>query len=138
MLCAKTVASVRYRRDVQLLMAGYVGVLFLSSWMMKHHVEQGWWRYFWAVLPAVPILAVIVRMGVYLREETDEYVRLVRMRTILAGTGALLAGVTVSDFLRAFAHAPGFPPFVLFVIFGLAMGVMELMQWLRDRKSAEA
>jgi hypothetical protein len=72
-------------------------------------------------------------MGKYLHEETEEYVRLLQMKSILAGTGALLTALVISDFLRAFAHAPDFAPFVLFMCFGAGMAVMQFVQWTRNR-----
>ena len=128
-----TAARKRYKRDVQRLMMGYLLALFCSAWLVKHASGQGPVRYVWAVLPTLPIVGVIARMGKYLQEETDEYQRLLQMKAILGGTGALLTALVVSDFLRAFAKAPDFAPFVLFMCFGAGMGVMQFVQWMRNR-----
>jgi phosphotransferase system glucose/maltose/N-acetylglucosamine-specific IIC component len=134
MLCKnETGARKRYQRDVVRFMAAYIVVLLGSSWFVKHDGVEHFYLYFWSLIPALPIIAMILRMGRYLREETDEYQKLMRMRAILAGTAALLGALVVDDFLRAFAHAGGFPPFVLFIIFAIAMGTTESVQSLVNR-----
>jgi hypothetical protein len=134
MLCKdETGARKRYKRDAIRFMTAYVVVLFCSSWFVKHDGAEHFYLYFWSIIPAIPIIALIVRMGRYLQEETDEYQKLMRMRAILVGTAALLGALVVDDFLRAFAHAGGFPPFVLFVIFAVAMGITESVQSLGNR-----
>jgi len=131
-----TAAGKRYRRDAQWLMLAYFIVLFASAWAVKHWAGHGVERYFWSVLPTIPIIGIIARMGKYLQEETDEYVRLLNMKAILAGTGALLTAVVISDFLRAFAKAPDFAPFVLFLCFAAGMAAMQFVQWLHNRVPA--
>ena len=134
MICAdETGARKRYKRDATQFMVAYVVVLFCSSWFVKHDGAQHFYLYFWSIIPAIPIIALIVRMGRYLQEETDEYQKLMRMRAILVGTAALVGALVVDDFLRAFAHAGGFPPFVLFVVFAFAMCIAEFAQSLRNR-----
>ena len=128
-----TPAGKRYRRDVRWLLVGYFVVLICSALVVKHWAGLGVGRYIWAILPTIPIVAVIARMGKYLQEETDEYVRLLQMQAILAGTGTLLTAVVISDFLRSFANAPDFAPFVLFFCFAAGMAVMQIVQWIRNR-----
>jgi hypothetical protein len=132
-----TPASKRYQRRTMTAMAGYLVVILASSWIVRHDHPQGWHLYFWSVLPAIPIVAVIVHMGRYLSEETDEYLRLRTMRSLLFATGALLGTIVVSDFLQAFANAPAFPPFVSFMIFAFTFAATQGVQQLRDRASDE-
>ena len=134
MFCkGSTVARKRYERDVWRFMAAYLVVVFCSAWFVKHDGGEKFYLYFWSVIPSIPILALIVRMGRYLREETDEYQRLLVMQSLLIGTGALVGAMMVSDFLRAFAEVKGLPPFAGFVIFGVSMGITQVVQRLRDR-----
>jgi hypothetical protein len=86
-----------------------------------------------SVLPALPIIVVIVAMGRYLGEEKDEYQRLKMMQAILVGTAALLTTVIVNDFVQTFAHTVAFPPFTSFIIFAAAMAIVQGVQRLRDR-----
>ena len=50
-------------------------------------------------------------MGVYLNEEKDEYVRMMTMRSLVAGTAALLVVLVVNDFLRTISGAAALAPF---------------------------
>jgi hypothetical protein len=118
-------------------MGAYVVVLFCSSWFVKHDGSQRFFLYFWSVLPAIPILAVLIRMGRYLQEEKDEYLRLMAMQAILVGTAALMATLVVSDFLRAFANTGALPPFVSFIIFCAGMAIAQAVQKLRNRVSGD-
>ena len=76
---------------------------------------------------------VMVNMGRYLKEESDEYLRLRMIRSLLVATAALLGPLVVSDFVRAYAGAPAFPPFACFVTFCMAFGIANGVQKLRDR-----
>jgi hypothetical protein len=130
-------AKKRYQAAVLWFMACYFVVLFCSKWFVKHDGAERFYLYFWSVIPAIPIVAVIVRMGQYLREETDEYQRWLAMQSILVGAGALLAVTVVTDFLRAFAKVDGLPPFWGFVIFCVAMGASQAWQKLRNRSLSD-
>ncbi len=134
MFCkGSTVAKKRYQRDSLRFMAAYVAVLLGSSWFVKHDGGEKFFLYFWSLLPAIPVVGVIFRMGRYLAEETDEYQRLMTMRSILVGTAALLGTVVVSDFLRSFAGMGDLPPFTGFLIFCGAMAGTEWVQKIRNR-----
>ena len=130
-------AKKRYERDVIITMAGYVLLTFAVAFLVRHGHVHGWALYVWSVLPALPIIGVIARMGRYLQEETDEYQRLVATRSILVGTAALLGSLVVNDFVRSFAGVAAFPPFTTFVLFCAAMGIAEGVQKLRDRPAPE-
>ena len=134
MFCkGSTAAKKRYERDTLRFMAAYVVVLFCSAWFVKHDGSEKFFLYFWSVIPAIPVLGVVVRMGRYLREEKDEYQRLLAMQSILVGTAALLCTALVSDFLRSFAKAAALPPFSGFVIFCAGMAITQGVRKLRDR-----
>jgi hypothetical protein len=134
MLCkSNSAAEKRYRRDILRFMAAYVVVLFCSSWFVKHDGSQRFFLYFWSVMPAIPVLAVMIRMGRYLQEEKDEYLRLMAMQAILVGTAALLGTLVVTDFLRTFANTGALPPFLSFIIFCAGMAATQAVQKLRNR-----
>jgi hypothetical protein len=123
----------RYQRDLLRLNAIYLVVVLSAAWFVKHDGANHFFLYFWSVLPAIPVIAVIARMGQYLQEEKDEYQRVVVMRSILMGTAALLGLVVVNDFVRLFTNSAGVPPFVEFVVFCVAMAAAQWSYKLRDR-----
>ncbi len=138
MLCkSQSIAQKRYQRDVMIFMSIYLVLVMCSAWFVKHGTPTHFLLYMCAVIPAVPVIALIARMARYLREETDEYQRLLRMESILAGAGATLAVLVVSDFLRSFAHTGDLPPFTLFLVFAMSMALTELVQHLRNRVTAD-
>lgn len=67
---------------------------------------EGVIAYLIAVLPALPIVWMLIATGSYLAEETDEFVRLVLVQCLLYGIGATLAVTTVWAYLEDFARAP--------------------------------
>lgn len=134
MICkGSTKAQKQYQRHTLLWMVAYVVVLVCSVWFVKHDGRERFFLYFWSVVPAIPVMAVIWGVGRYLREETDEFLRLQTMRAILVGAGTLLATIVVNDFLRAFAHAEALPPFVTYLIFMASMGITQAVQKFRNR-----
>ena len=134
MFCSgSSAAKKRYQRDVTYWMIAYVVAVVGAALIVKHGAPLGWHLYFWSVLPSIPVLGVLWRMGLYLREETDEYLRWMTMQAILVGTGVLLSVVLVSDFLRAYAHIGSLPPFVAFIIFCGGMAATQGWQWLQNR-----
>jgi hypothetical protein len=133
-----TPAGKRYQRRVLVTMLLYVAVLFGAVFVVKHTHPHGWLLYAIALLPALPILAMLASLGVYLQEEKDEYVRLMTMRSLLVGTAVLLAMLVVNDFLRAISGAEALPPFTSWVAFFAAFGVAQAVQTMRNRVSDDA
>ena len=83
MLCkSQSIAQKRYQRDVMIFMSIYLVLVMCSAWFVKHGTPTHFLLYMCAVIPAVPVIALIARMARYLREETDEYQRLLRMESI--------------------------------------------------------
>jgi hypothetical protein len=59
-----------------------------------------------AVLPALPIVWMLVATGAYLAEEKDEFVRMLLVKCLLSGIGGTLALTTVWAYMEDFARAP--------------------------------
>jgi len=135
---ASTPAGKRYQRRVMQTMLIYLVVLFSAIYVVRHTHPHGWLLYAISVLPALPILAMLASMGVYLQEEKDEYVRLMTMRSLVAGTAVLLMVLVVSDFLRAISGAAPLAPFASWVTFFLAFGAAQAVQTMRNRVKDDA
>lgn len=118
-------ATRRYLRRFIPTMIVYVVAVMGVSWAFDSFQLTGPVAWALAALPALPILAVIVIMGLYLKEEGDEFVRNVLIEAILWGIGVTLAVMTVWGFLEIYAGAPKLPSFMAFPIWCGAMGVAQ-------------
>jgi hypothetical protein len=94
-----TSAGRRYNLRLIPMMLLYCGVLIACIWAIKHWHPTGLALVVLSVLPALPILGAIAVMGLYLIEETDEFLRQRVATCMLVGTAALLTAVTVYGFL---------------------------------------
>jgi len=130
--CA-TKASKIYQRRMLTTMLLYVGIVLAATNIVRRGHPVGWHLYFWAVVPAVPVLIVLLYLGLYLREETDEYMRMLTVRSLLVATGALLATLTVNDFLRSYTPIGPLPSFTGFVLFFFSFGAAQCVQQLMNR-----
>jgi hypothetical protein len=128
-----TPAAKRYQRRVTTSMCAYVLVTLCAALIVRRGHPVGWHLYFWSVLPAIPIMAVLYFMGRYLKEEKDEYKREQIVQSLLFATAVLLGTLTVNDFLRAFAGMGPLDPCMSFVVFCLTYGASQGMRQLRDR-----
>jgi hypothetical protein len=130
-------AGKRYRRRVLTAMSVYLVLLFSCLKLVKAVPIHGWMLYAMAVLPAVPVIAVLVSLGRYLQEETDEYLRMLTVRSLMVAAGALLATIVVNDFLRVIAHGAALDPFVCFIIFFMAFGIAQGGQEMASRGGSD-
>jgi hypothetical protein len=121
MICSiKSQAERRYR--VRSLAAAGFCILFamFAKWAFRHGHPDGVVAYLIAVLPALPIVAVLVFTAIYLDEEKDEFQRNLLVQAYLGGTGGILASATVWSYLEDFSQVPHidmiwmFPAFCFF------------------------
>jgi hypothetical protein len=133
-----TPAGKRYQRRVIQAMSIYLAMVLGAVTLVKHTHLHGWVLYTVALLPALPMLAMLAALGVYLQEEKDEYVRMLTMRSLLAGTAALLAVLVVNDFLRSISGAGALPVFTSWMVFFVVFGVAQAVQTMGNRVSDDA
>jgi len=128
-----TAPARRYGRRVMVAMGLYVVTLsfaiggFLS---LPHGSPLAWLV---AAAPAIPVIAVIVAMARYLREETDEFERTVQAEAALWATGGLLAIATLWGFLERFGLAPHAESYFAVVIWFLLLGPSQVLVRRRFR-----
>ncbi|HVN92837.1 MAG TPA: hypothetical protein VMT38_04045 [Terracidiphilus sp.] len=70
-----------------------------------------------AVLPALPIIWVLIETGRYLAEEKDEFMRNLLVQCLLGGIGGTLAVTTVWGNLEHFAGILRLDPILIYAIF---------------------
>jgi hypothetical protein len=120
-----TAAGRRYLGRFFPAMTGYVVVLLVSLWFIKTHHPAGPLLWLLGVAPAVPVIAVIAAMGLYLMEETDEFLRTVLVQSMLWSVGITLAFCTAWGFLENVGAVPHVPLYLIFPIFCGAFGLAQ-------------
>lgn len=129
----KNAATRRYHRRFFPAMALYIVFVFSASWAFPRYHPVGIAAYLLAVLPAIPIVAVIIIVGLYLADEKDEFQRAFLVQSMIWSIGATLSVTTIWGFLELFAKAPHLPPFLIFPLFWFFVGLATPLLKLRYR-----
>lgn len=132
-----TKAARRYTQRVAAIMIFYVVTVFRVTAFVRAHHPVGGKLYFLSCLPALPILALLAVVGLYLREEMDEFKRQQLVVAMLCAIGVTLAVTAVGDFLRTYGAITALPPFTEFVLFWVVMGVVGAIQHVQNRVQAD-
>lgn len=109
----------RYMRRFLPAMAVYVVVLFASMRLYRHYDLATPLLWLIAVAPALPLIAAITAIGLYLKEEDDEFQRTLAISAHVLATGLMLAIMTVWGFLEQFhlvGHIPAWSAFPLLAL----------------------
>lgn len=79
-----------------------------------------------ALLPALPMIGMIVAMGQLILDEKDEYQRMLHVRQMLIATGLMLGVCSVWGFLEQFEQVPHLPAYRAFIVWcaGLGFGTL--------------
>ncbi|MDP1632488.1 MAG: hypothetical protein Q8L66_13815 [Caulobacter sp.] len=126
-------AGRRYMRRFIPTMIGYVAAIFGTSFAFRNPDLAGPVAWALAIAPALPVIGVIVIMGLYVKEETDEFQRRVLVESMLWAIGLTLSATTVAGFLEMYLHTPPLQSFWAFPIFCLTMGLSQLFVRRRYR-----
>lgn len=124
-------AQRRYNKRVLLLSLLYAVLLIGAVWVFNHRAPTGIAAYALALLPALPVVGIIVAMGRYLVEEQDEYLRAMESRKALIATGFMLAVTTVWGFLQTFELLPRVDFYWAAVLWFAGLGLAGCVQLLR-------
>ncbi len=120
-----SIAGRRYLRRFFPAMTGYVVVLFASLWIIEAYHPKGPLLWLLGVAPAIPVMGVIAAMGLYLMEETDEFLRTVLIQSMLWGIGITLGLATAWGFLENVGAVPHFPLYLIFPVFCGSFGLSQ-------------
>jgi hypothetical protein len=123
------------RRDRRTMVSAaiYAALLLAVAWLQRLHPVHGVLAYALALLPAIPVVAMAVAMGLYFREETDEFERTVRVENALWATGGTLAIATVWGFAEMLAQAPHAGAWVWFPLWAAFTSVADIFTRRRYR-----
>jgi hypothetical protein len=129
----KSKAERKYVRRMLEAVVVYIALVVLTTWLVRHQHVKGWLLYVVAVLPTLPVLRMLQAVALYVAEETDEFIRLLIVRSILLGAAAMMAASTVMDFLQSYAGVRPLP-FGLFIIFWVVFGLAQAIQRYKTYK----
>ncbi len=125
-------ADRRYHRWFWPAMILYTGLCFGAPAVIHGFSLSGPWLYLAAMAPALPIGAVILVLGRWLRE-TDEYIRARHTEAMLYGWGFTGFFTVGYGFLEEFAGAPDYPLVMVLPMFLGLYGVARLFLGWRGR-----
>jgi hypothetical protein len=117
-----TPAAGRYRRRFLVAMTAYVFTLLVAESLYIALHPAPWLAWPLALAPSIPIIATIVVMGLYLREETDELERAIASEAALWATGGLLAIATTWGFLEQFGLVIHVEAWAAFPVWAICLG----------------
>ena len=126
-------ATRRYLFRLAPTMAIYVLFVFLSKWGFQYLHPTGLSVYLLAFLPALPMIGSLAIVGLYLREESDEFERFILIQSVLWGLGGALAVSTIWGALEEFAHASHRSSFYSYFFFWIFMALSGVLIRLRYR-----
>lgn len=122
---SKSPAGRRYLKRFIPTMIAYVVLVFGASYAFDRMTLSGPVAWALATAPAIPIVAVIAIMGLYLKEETDEFQRNILIQSMLWGFGLTMAATSVWGFAEIYVDAPPLQAFWVFPLFCLGMGLSQ-------------
>ncbi len=116
-------AESRYFRRLLAATAAYLVTLFLTLHVLHHGRTPLPVAVGLALLPSLPIVAIIWVNALYLKEEKDEFQRELFIQSLLWGAGVTLALTSFWSFVHLMARFPPVDGFHVFVIFWLTVGI---------------
>lgn len=124
------------RRYVQRM--GAVGLVYLATvWVITRYIHQhhptGAKLFVLAAVPAFDVIAMIAVVGIYLRDEVDEFKRHQLVVSILWAIGVTLGLMAFVDFLQSYQSITAPPPFMEFCVFWLSMALVQGILSFRNR-----
>jgi hypothetical protein len=125
--CAVTPAQRRHSRRVIIASLAYAAVLIPVVYFIRHGMVAGPWRMALAVLPALPLVAMFASYARYLSEETDEYIRTLVVRQILAATTVAMVCAVVWGFLADLGGAPQIATYWIAFVWVAAQGASAMV-----------
>lgn len=131
-------AIVRYTRRFMFGTFGYMLGLGLAITLHERVELPDGGAFLIALLPVVPIFAMIWAIARYLVEEEDEYLRHRATMASLAGLGLVLALGSFWGFLETFEVAPHIDAWWVFPVWAIGMGAAQGWMAVRDRTGRES
>lgn len=129
----KSSAEKQYVKRIIITMVAYVLLVLATTHVVRRGYVTGWVLYVCAVLPSLAIFRMLHVVALYLKEETDEFIRQQVVNSLLSSTAAILGLTAFADFLRSYTALGTLPPFTVFVTFWVVFGVAQGVQSASNR-----
>ncbi|WJY19728.1 hypothetical protein QQS45_05795 [Alteriqipengyuania flavescens] len=131
-------AALRYTKGIIASSLAYMLGLGIAIWVWRNLDPSTGLTWLLAMLPVIPIFAMLFVMGRYIVEEQDEYLRHRAVMASLVGLGAVLAIGSFWGFLETFELVPHFPGWWAVPIWAMGMGLGQAWLTMRDRSGDDA
>jgi hypothetical protein len=133
MNCApKSLALRRYNLRMMYSMAIYIVGAVLTKIILRHHPSQAL-AITLAFVTSLALVAVIAIVGLYLKEESDEFQRELFIQQLLWASAGTLATTSTWGFVELLSDVPRLPSFYVWVIFWGFFGLVSMPLRLRYR-----
>jgi hypothetical protein len=129
----RTPAWTRRSRQTMVSAVVYAAVLLVVIFVRIAHPLQGVLAYALAIVPALPVVAMVWVMGRYIRDEADEFERTVYIENALWAAGAVLSIATIWGFAEMLANAPHVASWLWFPLWCLFTAVADIFTRRRYR-----
>jgi len=134
MICRTISPAVRrYNRRIFLASAVYLVTLLGTVLSIKHLHPGHAIAVVLAIIPALPIAAIVAIVGLYLKEEKDEFQRELLIQALLWATAFTLVTTSTWGLLEMYSGAPPLPAFYVFVLFWFFFGMSMIPLRIRYR-----
>jgi hypothetical protein len=120
-------ASRRYTYRILVANALFFVFLVTDIVIFRHDHPTRVLAYALAVLPALPIIAVLAAFGFYLAELKDEFQRMIKVQSMLWSIGGTLVVTTVWGYLESFAQVKHLELIWVYPIFCLFMAISAVL-----------
>jgi hypothetical protein len=134
MLCKPNSPAVRrYNRRIFIATAAYLVTLLSTALIIKHLHPAHAVAVVLAIIPAIPIAATIAIVGLYLKEEKDEFQRELLIQALLWATAFTLTTTSTWGLLEIYAEVAPLTSFYVFVLFWFFFGMAMIPLRMRYR-----
>lgn len=129
-----TPAAHRYRRRFSAVTGAYVALIAANTGVSIAFDPPQAVLGAMAFVTALPIIGMLVVIGLYLREETDEFIRDRIVTSMLIGLGILFSVTSILGLLQFERIVGSLPVFLAFPLWCAAWGLTQGVLAVRDRR----
>ncbi|MBC2776205.1 hypothetical protein [Parasphingopyxis marina] len=126
-MAGKSGASRRYTRRMAAAMTIYLAAIAAGEYLIDGGRVAGPLLWFFALLPGLAIAAAVYVLGLYIVEETDEFIRMITVHQALIATGLTLTFAAIWGFLENYGLVGHFELYWIVVLWFFGFGIGALV-----------